>query len=103
MPIFEFKCSQGHITEELFLTFDASEGVERITCRTCRDLGHVRVSHRITSVPGAALLLGDGWSKPGALGGKPSTRGGDPSKAAKEAIQAAGGGSKLARAMRGAK
>jgi hypothetical protein len=32
MPIHQFKCAEGHITEKVFLTFGAAEGVAKIPC-----------------------------------------------------------------------
>jgi hypothetical protein len=95
MPIREFKCPNGHITERLFLTFkddEISEDLERQgiriqLCHTCAQTA-TRVEW---SVPQPALLYGEGFYKP-AASGRPSTRVEDPVKAAKEAVQEIGAG-----------
>jgi hypothetical protein len=71
MPIHEFKCPNGHVTEKLFLTFREAEGVTLIPCPKCIDIirpcewgyNAVRVDF---SVPYPAHLLGnpDGYYKP---------------------------------------
>lgn len=61
MPIHEYQCEHNHITEKLFRTFDAAEGVQTIACDTCGE-----DAERISSVPFSAHLLGnpDGYHKP---------------------------------------
>jgi UDP-N-acetylmuramyl tripeptide synthase len=81
MPILEFRCTKGHITEKLFLTFSAAENINTVICPVCN---HSRaLAQRIISLPGQAILYGEGFYKPAASGNN-SYRRGDPSKAVKE-------------------
>lgn len=61
MPIHEFKCPSGHITEKLFLSFGAAHGVDVIPCGTCEEAGT-----KIDSVPLPAHFYGnpDGYDRP---------------------------------------
>lgn len=101
MPIIEFKCEFGHVTEKLFLTFAAAEewGDKKPLCPECKP--KFSPATRIVSLPGKPLFLGDGWTIPGALGGKPTTVGGDPFKAAKEFAEE-NGAANIANAVKGA-
>lgn len=99
MPIHEFKCKQGHVSEKLFLTFAQAEKVNVIICPVCNHANSL--ARKIISIPGQAILYGDGFYKP-AASGKLATRGADPSKVAKEVAQEMGG-AKLAKAVKGAK
>jgi hypothetical protein len=106
MPIHEFKCIKGHVTEKLFLTFGEAEQVDEIVCPVCtpritRVNENYPKAKKMISAPGYAILYGDGFYKP-AASGKQATRGADPSKVAKEVVQEMGG-AKLAQAVKGAK
>ena len=103
MPIHEFKCKKGHITEKLFLTFAEAEeiGSAYIHCPKCSE--YPALAARIAfSLPGQAILLGEGFYKP-AASGRTQTRGADPSKAAKEFIGEIGGAKNLVNAVKGSK
>jgi hypothetical protein len=63
MPILEYRCEQGHTTEEIFLTFKQAEGAAATKgCSVCG-----RTSMRVAfSVPFPAHLYGSagGYHKP---------------------------------------
>lgn len=61
MPIHEFQCPHGHVTERLFMTFTEAEGVHYIECSDCQI-----DAYRIDSVPAPGIFLGnpDGYHKP---------------------------------------
>jgi hypothetical protein len=63
VPIKEFLCSREHVTEKLFLSFKAAEGVDEVTCSECGE-----VATRIVSTPFPAHFYGnpDGYHKPSA-------------------------------------
>jgi hypothetical protein len=100
MPIHEFKCKKGHITEKLFLTFSAAENINTIICTTC-DHSKALATRIEFSVPGMPILYGEGFFKPAASGNKGYKRG-DPSKAAKDTISEVGA-SNLIGAVKGSK
>lgn len=62
MPFHEFKCLKGHVTEQMFLTFKAAEGVVSIQCPTCKGEA-VRLDF---SVPAPGMFYGnpEGYYKP---------------------------------------
>lgn len=96
MPIIEFSCNtNGHITEKLFLTFAESDRAESIKCPECGGK-----AHRIVSMPGAPILLGDGFYKP-AASGKTHTKSADATKATKEYLRHMGGGKGVITQARG--
>src|SRR5690242_9476356 len=73
MPIHEFKCIKGHVTEKFFATFKEAEGVDEIVCPVCTPkIESVEKNYpkadKIVSVPGVAILYGDGFYKPAASG-----------------------------------
>jgi hypothetical protein len=106
MPILEFVCGKGHKTEKLYLTFGEADNVESIACPECMKT-YTKVNQnrpkarRIISLPGQAILYGEGFYKP-AASGKLATRGMDPSKAAKEVAQEMGAAN-IANAVKGSK
>lgn len=61
MPILEYQCSEGHITEKLFLTFAAAEGQDCVECEECG-----QEADMVPSVPFPAMFFGspDGYHKP---------------------------------------
>jgi hypothetical protein len=64
LPIFEYECSAGHITEKLFLTFGAAEKEKSdpIPCKACGESAELKEF----SVPRPAMFLGnpDGYHRP---------------------------------------
>ena len=103
MPIIEYVCKEGHVTEILYLTFAEADaaGESRVLCGTCGP--HYVPATRVEfSLPGQAILLGDGFYKP-AASGRTQTKGADPSKAAKEFIGEIGGAQGLVKAVKGSK
>jgi predicted nucleic acid-binding Zn ribbon protein len=59
MPLLEFKCEQGHLTERLVLSITAAELVTWVICETCG-----RVADSILSRPSPPKLIGAGFYKP---------------------------------------
>ncbi len=84
MPLIEFSCPNGHTQEHLFLTFGSVTET-----RKCTECGS-RAS-QIVSMPGAPILLGDGFYKP-AASGRTHTKGSDATKTTNEFLQQMGGG-----------
>lgn len=75
MPIFEYKCSEGHVFEFFFKTFKESEGINRIACHECLLLRRgeprriIRIAERVEfSTPSEAMFYGnpEGYAKPSA-------------------------------------
>jgi hypothetical protein len=76
MPIHEFKCPAGHVTERVFLTFGAAEETEVIACEAEVEHGTLLIggttrcgthAHKVEwSTPLPAMLLGNpaGYHKP---------------------------------------
>lgn len=92
MPIHEFKCNKGHVSERLFLTFKAAEQTPIICCLHKEDgVFCAKMAHRIVSIPGQAILYGEGFYKPAASGNRNYKRS-DPSKAAKDFSKETGAG-----------
>jgi hypothetical protein len=62
MPIHEFKCPNGHMTEKLFVSFAKAQGVTQIPCVTCQ----APSTKQSFSTPLPAHLYGtpDGYYKP---------------------------------------
>jgi hypothetical protein len=91
MPIHEFKCAAGHITEKFFKTFEEVDQLMKVPGIGEPYLGcecglHARM---IDSVPGHPICYGQGFYKPAASGATSYTRS-DPSKAAAEVIDEIG-------------
>lgn len=61
MPIIEYKCAEGHVTEVFYRTISAAEGRDQASCGTC-----LEQAARIISTPLPAHLYGDpaGYHKP---------------------------------------
>lgn len=61
MPLLEFSCELGHVTEKLFRTFEAAEGVQSVLCPQCS-----LAATLAPSVPFPAMFYGDprGYHKP---------------------------------------
>ena len=107
MPVHEFVCSQGHKSEQLFLTFAQAEETHTITCPACFAHNRRRQARKIISVPSAPVFKGDGWTPTfytpaeSQIGGVPVHKGDDPVAVAKKIVQTNGSG--LAKAVKGAK
>lgn len=63
MPIHQYRCPEGHITERFFKTFAAADDVTITFCEHCEGVGE-----RIISTPLPAMFYGnpDGYHKPSA-------------------------------------
>lgn len=90
--IYEYECSNGHRREVIHFTLEQSEAFERETetgrviCDDCLEAnGTLAPIRRVDSVPGQAILYGEGFYKPAASGAT-SYRRSDPSKAAQDVI-----------------
>lgn len=92
MPIIEYVCAKGHVTEKLYLTFKAAEHymASHTVCTVCMagrtypNSQGFPVARRVEfSVPGPAILYGRGFFKP-AASGKTQTVGRDVTKFIKE-------------------
>jgi hypothetical protein len=61
LPYYEYQCGEGHVTERLFKTFQAAEGIDWVVCATCAG-----TADRVLSVPFPAHFHGnpDGFYKP---------------------------------------
>jgi predicted nucleic acid-binding Zn ribbon protein len=107
MPIHEYVCSQGHKTEQMFLTFAQAEETRTVTCSVCLAQNRRRQARKIISVPGAPVFSGTGWTptfhKTGEsqISGVPVHKGDDPMDVAKKVVQASG--NTLAKAVKAAK
>jgi predicted nucleic acid-binding Zn ribbon protein len=55
MPLLQFKCAKGHISERLYSPFMAPK-VQTTQCDECRDR-----AERIVSVPAPAQFTGSGF------------------------------------------
>lgn len=66
MPILEFRCGFGHITEVLYKTFKAAgEAPQTTACIHCRDNFLLKrpVAKRVEfTATGAPSFRGDGWT-----------------------------------------
>lgn len=96
MPILEFSCTNcSYLTEKLYLTFSESDKVKHIECPECGSK-----APRIVSIPGAPILLGDGFYKP-AASGRTHTKGSDATKVTKEFFNQTGGSKEIIKQARG--
>jgi hypothetical protein len=59
MPLHQFQCEDNHITEKLFRTFAAAEGVSEVVCTECG-----QTAQRIASVPFPGHFYGEGFYRP---------------------------------------
>ena len=66
MPIYEYQCREGHVTEKFYTTFSEAEkdGDKPKTCKVCR-----RSAKRIVSAPLPGMFFGnpEGYGKPSTL------------------------------------
>lgn len=56
MPIIQYKCGQGHVTEHLFRKQSEAEGIDWIVCATCAE-----IADRVLAVTSPPQFVGTGF------------------------------------------
>jgi len=114
MPIIQFRCAKGHLTERVFLSHvQADRATGPIICTTCATGINgpaslaTRVLYPLTAPP---QFKGDGWTpkfssgpKESQIGGVPVKQGDDPREIAKKVVAATGGGKSLTKTVKEAR
>ncbi len=102
MPLHEFRCLNGHVTERI-MTFAESEGLDKIQCPKC-----VYFAERQLGTP-AVIFKGSGFTPKfykeptSSIGGVPVKSGDDPKAVARKVIENHGGGDRLFKGLTTAK
>lgn len=113
MPIVQFRCKDGHLTERVILSVEAAEKASGpIICTQCVVGSNnpaslaTRVLYPLTA---PAQFKGEGWTPKfssageSQIGGVPVKRGDDAQEIAKKVVAASGGGMGLTKTVKAAR
>jgi hypothetical protein len=113
MPIIQFRCKAGHLSERIFLSHaEVDKSSDPIICIHCAAGSHrpVSLAERIDyPLTAPAQFKGDGWTPrfstagESQIGGIPVKKGDDPQDIAKKIVASGGGGKKLTDVMKRAR